>query len=228
MNKICRILVLGTITLGLLTGCGQTKNVESEDNVKVETQQVEIKEDEKEKDLLEVLRNANNITLEEKLVKTKKDYRVIADGKEVGRISGKFINVTGEVLELSDMKGNVKKVEKQSKRWGIKINRMGSIQNVDGTVTGYIGEEKIKDMTKIGHRYHLYNSDKEEIGTSKQEIFAVTKKLDIYDMEGNIDYEIDKRFLSLANKFDIKIKDTSNINVEDILFYAVIQNEISK
>lgn len=223
MYRKINFILVGIISTGLLTGCGQTNIVETKNNDKA----ILYNQSEEEKDLLDILKSSKNIVLEEKFVKAKKDYRIIADGEEVGRISGKYINLTGEVLELSDMEGNVKKIEKQSKRWGVKINRMGSIQNVDGSITGYIGEEKIKDMFKIGHRYHIYNSDREEVGTSKEEIFSVTKKMDIYDMDGNIDYEIDKKVLSLTNSFDIKIKDNSNINVEDILFYTVIQNEIS-
>lgn len=223
MYRKIKFIIVGIISTGLLTGCGQTNIIETKNNDKA----IVFNQREEEKDLLDILKSSKNIVLEEKFVKAKKDYRIIADGEEVGRISGKYINLTGEVLELSDMEGNVKKIEKQSKRWGVKINRMGSIQNVDGSITGYIGEEKIKDMFKIGHRYHIYNSDREEVGTSKEEIFSVTKKMDIYDMDGNIDYEIDEKVLSLTNSFDIKIKDNSNINVEDILFYTVIQNEIS-
>lgn len=223
MYRKIKFILVGIISTGLLTGCGQTNIVETKNNDKI----IVYNQSEEEKDLLDILKSSKNIVLEEKFIKAKKDYKIIADGKEVGRISGKYINLMGEVLELSDMEGNVKKIEKQSKRWGVKINRMGSIQNVDGSITGYIGEEKIEDMFKIGHRYHIYNSDREEIGTSKEEIFTVTKKMDIYDMDGNIDYEIDEKVLSLTNSFDIKIKDNSNINVEDILFYTVIQNEIS-
>lgn len=101
---------------------------------------------------------------------------------------------------------------------------MAEVSTPDGKVTGYIGEERIKDFFTIGYRFHIYNKNKEEIGYTKEKLTFIGKEFDIYDMEDNKDYDIDEEVFNFTSTYKIKVNDTSNIPVEDIVFYTAIQD----
>lgn len=232
-NKKIIIAILSIISVISLVGCNNNVSTNSNNNLSQDTTEqnsitnnkVELSE---KIDLLSELNNAKKITVEEKFVSIGASYNIYVDDKQVGEIQGKYVNITGDVFEMKDLNGNVIKSEKQIKRWNIKLNRMAEVYDKDKNVSGYIGEEKIKDMFSLGYKFHFYDKNKKEIGYTNQQIFSLTDSYKIYDLNKNLDYEIKEEFISLKQSFNISINDTSNIPVEDVVFYTAIQNEISK
>lgn len=225
MSKKIKTLI--TILIGgiLLVGCDDTP-VQTDSNINTSTTTAEqtIANKENNTDLIEILNNAKEITVKEKVFSIGVGYDVYADEKLVGEIKGKIIKDFGDKFKLIDTNGNTVKEEKQIKRWGVRINRMAEVSTPDGNVTGYIGEERIKDFFTIGYRFHIYNENKEEIGYTKEKLTFIGKEFDIYDMEDNKDYDIDKKVFNFTSTYKIKINDTSDIPVEDVIFYTAIQD----
>lgn len=227
------IIILSIISTISLVGCNNNVSTNSNNNSSQDTTKqnsiTNNKVETTEKiDLLSELNNAKKITVEEKFVSIGASYNIYADDKYIGEIQGKYVNITGDVFEMKDLNGNVVKSEKQIKRWNIKLNRMAEIYDKDKNISGYIGEEKIKDMFSLGYKFHFYNKNKQEIGYTNQQIFSLTDSYKVYDLNKNLDYEIKEEFISLKPSFNISINDTSDISAEDVVFYTAIQNEISK
>ena len=214
-----KIITTGILISGMMfTGCSEQS--EFTENI---VQSVEVK-----KDLLTTLNDAKKIKVEEKLVSVGAAYNVFADDVKVGEIRGRYVNATGDIFTLTDLDGNVVKSEKQIKRWGVKLNRLAKVYNENGNITGYIGEEKIKDAFSWGYKFHFYDDEKVEIGYSKQKIISLTDVYEVYDMDKNLDYVIEEEVVSLTPSYEIKINDNSNIRVEDVVLYTAIQNEIDR
>ena len=224
-------IIIGIILSSMMfTGCGKTsadKNTTTSISTKVE-QNKDTSSNSKKQDLLNALNNAKEIEVKEKLVSIGAGYDVYADGVHVGEIKGKYINVTGDVFELKDLDGNVVKSEKQIKRWNLKLNRMAEVYDKDKNVSGYIGEEKIKDMFSLGYKFHFYDKDKNEIGYTDQKVLSFTDTFKVYDMDNNLDYIIKGELISLTSSYDIEVNDTSDVKAEDVVFYTAIQNEITR
>lgn len=182
----------------------------------------------KKLDLIKVLNESKEIDVKEKLVSISAGYDIYADGVRVGEIKGKYVKLTGEVFELSDLDGNVVKSEKQLKRWNLKLNRMAEVYDNDKNTLGYIGEEKIKDIFSWGYKFHFYDKDKNEIGYTSQQALSFTDTFKVYDTENNLDYVIEGKLVSMTSSYDIQINDTSDIKAENIVFYTAIQNEITR
>lgn len=217
-----KMMVIVTIVSAIgLVGCNNTNH--SNQNSNINQNKIE-----KTSNLLSELNKAKEITVKEKFISFGAGYDIYADDKHVGEIQGKYINITGDVFELRDLNGNVVKSEKQIKRWNLKLNRMAEVYDKDKNVSGYIGEEKIKDMFDWGYKFHFYDKNKNEIGYTDQQIFSLTKTYKVYDLDKNLDYEIEGDFFTLKPSFEIDVHDNSNIPVEDVVFYTAIQNEIAK
>lgn len=52
-------------------------------------------------------------------------YSIYIEGKSFGKITGKYINTTGDKFTLKDNKGNKLSSEKQIKKMGCKIKQTG-------------------------------------------------------------------------------------------------------
>lgn len=100
-------------------------------------------------DILEKINSADKVKVEEEFISLNKKYNIYIGNSYIGNISGKFINVTGDVFTLKDKNSNVISSEKQIKRWGIKLNRMAELRNKSGnTVRLY--------WRKCNKRFFLY------------------------------------------------------------------------
>lgn len=228
-NILVGIVLSSIIFVGCNNGTSVNKNTNNSQSTKVEQNKNTVSNSQKEEiDLLATLNNAKEIEVKEKLVSIGAGYDIYADDIHVGEINGKYVNLTGDVFELKDLDGNVVKSEKQIKRWNVKLNRMAEVYDKDKNVSGYIGEEKIKDMFSLGYKFHFYDKDKNEIGYTDQKVLSFTDTFKVYDMDNNLDYVIEGEFVSLTSSYDIEINDTSNIKPEDVVFYTAIQNEITR
>lgn len=220
------------LVLSLIVGIGIFIHVSQMNRIykKVYSSTVNVNEE----GLEEILDNSSEIRLERKIFSLKKHYYILCDGVLVGEVTGKVLPVFGDILELKDINGNLIKKEYQVKRMGptngkafnLSFDRLAEIKDKDDNVTSYIGEEKIKDLLKLNHNQYFYNSEYGKIGTGKTDFFILCKDYKVYDNDKNIDYVIDGNIFSLASKYTIYKKDSSNIDEEDIIFYTIIENSI--
>lgn len=229
MRKKTKILM--TILIGgtILVGC---ENVNANESSSISQKPIVVedtivdnnKESKDDIGLIEILNNAKEIQVKEQIFSIGVGYDVYADGKLVGSIKGKIISDYGDKFRLIDNNGNVVKEEKQIKRWGVRIDRMAEVYTPDGQISGYIGEEVLKDFFSLGYRFHIYDKNKEEIGYTKEKLTFVGREFDIYDMQDNKDYDIDEDIFNFTSTYTIKLNDTSDIPVEDVVFYIAIQD----
>lgn len=182
----------------------------------------------------EILSSSKEIAMEKKILSIRKHYYIMSDGVLIGEVKGKLFPFFGDVLELKDIHGNIIKKESQIKRLGltqvklfnVSIDRLAQIEDSTQTITGYIGEEKLKDWWKIKRIQYFYNSDFEKEGTGKPDSFFLNKDFKIFDNDGEVDYVIEGNFFSPTSKFTLDIIDNSDIAIEDVIFYTIIENSI--
>lgn len=229
LNKITKIIgiIIGTLLLGLFlfhqVQMNRVFGTESTDLVNPQTQSLE-----------EILNNSKKITIEKKLLSIRKHYYVMSDGVLVGEITGKLFPFFGDVLELKDTHGNLVKKESQIKRLGltqvklfnVSIDRLAQIEDDNYNVTGYIGEQKLKDFWKLNRIQYFYSSDYQTQGIGKADSFIFCKDYKIFDTDNNKDYIIDGNFFSPTSKYTIDIIDNTDVSVEDAIFFTIIENSI--
>ena len=87
----------------------------------------------KDENILEKINNATSVKVKEKVISLNKSYDIYIDGQNVANVSGKYVNITGDVFTLKDINGQVLMSEKQIKRWGIKLNRTAQIYDSKGS-----------------------------------------------------------------------------------------------
>lgn len=229
LNKIINIILIIISILALLiflwhqSQMNRVFETESTDLVNPQLQSFE-----------EILDNSEEITMEKKILSIRKHYYIMSDGVLVGEVTGKLFPFFGDVLELRDVHGNLIKKESQIKRLGLtqvklfnlSIDRLAQIEDENNNITGYIGEEKLKDWWKIKRIQYFYNSDYQKEGTGKHDSIFLNKDFKVFDNKGELDYVIDGNFFSPTSRFTIDIVDNSDIEVEDVIFYTIIENSI--
>ncbi|GEM_PF-6378615 len=229
LNKIIKAIciIIGILVLGLflfhLAQMNRVFGTKSTDLVNPKTQSLE-----------EILENSDEITMEKKLLSIRKHYYIMSDGVLVGEITGKLFPFFGDVLELKDIHGNLIKKESQIKRLGLtqvklfnlSIDRLAQIEDENNNVTGYIGEEKLRDLWKLKRIQHFYDGDYQKKGTGKADSFIFCKDYKIFDNDNNKDYVIDGNFFSPTSRYTIDIIDNTEVSVEDAIFFTIIENSI--
>lgn len=173
-----------------------------------------------EESLEEILDNASTFKIQKQIFSLKKQYFITVDNVVVGKVTGKLLRIFGDKLEMTDSKGNIVKSEYQVKRLGptngkvfnLSFSRLAEIHDLDGSITGYIGEEKLKDIFKLTHRQYFYNSNAEKLGSAKPDFFILSKDYKVLDTEDNIDYIVDGNIFSLSSKATITKYDNANID----------------
>lgn len=98
----------------------------SENNVNQESINNNLNE---QTDILEKINSATEVKVEEELISFNKKYNIYIDNSYIGNVSGKFINITGDIFTFKDKNDNIISSEKQIKRWGIKLNRMAELRD---------------------------------------------------------------------------------------------------
>lgn len=182
----------------------------------------------------EILDLSSEITIEKKIFSFRKHYYILSDGVLIGEVKGKLFPLFGDTLKLKDIHGNLIKKESQIKRLGLtqvklfnlSINRLAQVEDSNGNVTGYIGEEKLIDFWRLKRIEHFYNSSYEKLGRGIPDSIILCRDYKILDNDDNIDYIIDGSIFSPTHKYKITINDTSNIDIEDAIFYTIIENSI--
>lgn len=182
-----------------------------------------------------LLNDAKEIKIEKKIFSLKKHYYILIDDVVVGEVTGKVFPIFGDKLTMKDVNGNIIKSEYQVKRLGfsekngfnISLNRLAEIVDSSDNTTGYIGEEKLKNLFSFNHIQYFYDANKNKNGYAKRDsILFPTKDYTVYNNDGTEAYSIDGNIFSLSNKATITKKDSSNIDIEDVIFYTIIENSI--
>lgn len=178
------------------------------------------------------LRSASKIEVKEKVISIGKHYDLYVDGEKVAEVTGKAIEILGDVFTLKTVDGKVLASEKESKRF-LRLSRAAICYDGDGSVTGYIGEEKLKDLFSWSYVFHFYDANKKEIGKSKKLGKSSLGRHKLYDNQGNADYDIDKRFRAVglvtsADKYILtRIDFESSIPLEYAIFITCIEDAIA-
>lgn len=182
----------------------------------------------------EIMELSSDLTLEKKIFSFRKHYYVLSDGVLVGEVTGKLFPIFGDTLKLKDINGNIIKKESQIKRIGLtqvklfnlSINRLAQVEDSNGNITGYIGEQKLTDFWRLKRVEHFYNSSYKKLGRGIPDSIILCRDYKIFDNDDNVDYIIDGSIFSPTHKYKITINDTSDIDVEDAIFYTIIENSI--
>ena len=173
--------------------------------------------------------------MKKRLFSFRKHYYILSDVVLIGEVTGKLFPVFGDTLKLKDVNGAVIKEESQIKRLGftqeklfnISINRLGKVEDSNGNTTGYIGEEKLQDFWKLKHILYFYDENYNKLGKGIEENLFFNKDYNILDNNKNVDYIIDGKHFSLTDDTTIEIIDSSDIPIEDAIFYTIIEKSIS-
>ena len=182
----------------------------------------------------EIMTVSNEITIEKKIFSFRKHYYILSDGVLVGEVTGKLFPIFGDTLNLKDVNGNIIKKESQIKRLGLtqvklfnlSINRLAQVEDGDGNITGYIGEQKLTDFWRLKRVEYFYDTNYKKLGKGIPDSIILCRDYKIFDTDNNIDYIIDGSIFSPTHKYKITINDTSDIDVEDAIFYTIIENSI--
>ena len=205
--------MLGTIPLAaLLSGCGGTSPIVQLESMSNPGQR---------------LNNASQITIEERVLNIGKDYNIIVGREKVASVSGKDINVIGgDVFTLTTVDGQVLASEKEHTRF-LSLSRTASCYDAQGKLTGYIGEEKLKDFFSLSYVFHFYDANKQDLGTSRKLGKSSFNRHNLYDAQGNADYNIDKHFSLIGDTYTLTVLDkTSAIPLTSAIFMVCIEDAI--
>lgn len=175
---------------------------------------------------LDDLSSAKQLVIKESFVSFGKEYIVYKDDIEIAKVKGEFVNITGDVFELTNIDGDLLAYEKQIKRWGIKFNRCAEIYDRNDNITGYIAEETKSKLFSIGYLFHFYNEDKTELGVSDQVNLSFTKKNKFYNNDEDIIYEVEKELFAMTDEYTLYIKDSSSVDVIQAVFMVCIEDSI--
>ncbi|MEG0132985.1 MAG: hypothetical protein RR891_01930 [Clostridium sp.] len=184
--------------------------------------------------LEDILNSSEELQIEKKILSFRKHYYLLSDGILIGEVTGKLFPFFGDALELKDINGNLIKRESQIKRLGLtqvkgfnaSFSRLAEIKDSNSNITGYIGEEKLKDFFKLNHIQYFYDANFEKLGNAKPDFFIFCKDYKVFDSDRNEDYIINGSLFSPTSKYIIDIIDNSDVSVEDVVFYTIIENAI--
>lgn len=178
-------------------------------------------------DYKQILDDADKIVIRAKVITLNKQYIVYVKGKEVARVKGRFITALGDKFVLTDSAGNFLIQERQIKRWGVKFTRMAEISDEEGNVLGYIGEKVSTNIFSIGHTFHFFDKDKNEIGLSDTVDLSLTKENKFYNPDNKVGYKVKKALISIGNEYTLTVLDKSSIPLYDAILMVCIEDSIT-
>lgn len=169
MKKRYFFSIIAIVVILLLVGCSSEIKDTNDDESSLP------------EDYSSLIEEATTVNVKERFVSLTKTYDVYVDGKEIGSVSGEYVNITGDIFTLTDANGNEIAKEKQIKRWGVRLNRLANLMDQDGNTTGYIGEEYFTDFFSLSkYNFHIYDSNKNELGYTQEEIMSLYYEFNVY------------------------------------------------
>ena len=183
MKKRYFFSIIAIVVILLLVGCSSEIKDTNDDESSLP------------EDYSSLIEEATTVNVKERFVSLTKTYDVYVDGKEIGSVSGEYVNITGDIFTLTDANGNEIAKEKQIKRWGVRLNRLANLMDQDGNTTGYIGEEYFTDFFSLSkYNFHIYDSNKNELGYTQEEIMSLYCEFNVYNaLTGEILFNISKQ-----------------------------------
>jgi uncharacterized protein YxjI len=216
IKKLFKYVVVVTLITFIVTGCGTSSSVSTTKGKVPKTNSKYV----------QALNSAKKIEIKESFISLGKKYTLYVDGKAVATVTGKLINLFGDVFTLKDKTGEVLASEKQIKRWHIKFDRSAVVLDPSGNTTGYIGEEPLTKIFSIGFFFHFFDKNKKEIGTSDQVNISLFKKNIFRNSDGSTAYKVNKKFTLLSDAYDLNVIDTSKIPLYQAIFMVCIEDAI--
>lgn len=214
-------LFVGLMIFGLV-GCVSSEVPSVNEEVSVPVEDVE----EITVNYSDLLHQAQTIKISKEFLSFNNQYDIEIDGVSFGKVSGKYVNVTGDVFKLEDDSGALWGSEKQIKRWGGKLNRLAEVYDASGTIVGYLGEQKIRDLFRYGYSFHFYGMSENEIGYSEQIFLSATNSFNIRDNQDQLLYSVEREYFSVTSKYTITVHDSSVVPVEQAIFLTCILDAI--
>lgn len=172
------------------------------------------------------LNSADKAVVKEKLISFNTAYSVSANNQTYS-LTGDFIHFYGDTLTLKDSSGTEILSERQHRRYGFKLNRMASIRDANGNITGYIGEDNSQDWLSLVTIFHIYDYQGNEIAKVKEN-WSIIKSFTVTDNLGNEAYRINKKALSLQNEYTITKVSESKIPMSSMILVTAISDAISQ
>ena len=105
MKKRYFFSIIAIVVILLLVGCSSEIKDTNDDESSLP------------EDYSSLIEEATTVNVKERFVSLTKTYDVYVDGKEIGSVSGEYVNITGDIFTLTDANGNEIAKEKQIKRW---------------------------------------------------------------------------------------------------------------
>jgi len=177
-------------------------------------------------DYSSLIEGATTVNIKEKFISLNKAYDVYVDGEYVGSVSGKYVNITGDVFTFTNVNGYKIAEEKQIKRWGIKLNRLAHLMDQNGNTTGYIGEEYFTDFFSLSkYNFHIYDQNKNELGYTKEKLISLFYEFNVYNTSDEILFSINKQ-IDIVDSYKIVKQKDSDISMRDVIFLTCIIDAI--
>ena len=142
-----------------------------------------------------------------------KHYRIFADDRYVGDVTGKFITSFGDRFEFRTSDGTLLEYEKESKRvFRLSLNRHADCYDAQDSLVGSIGEEKIKDFLSVDYILHIYDAHDVPVGVSEKFTnSAIIGSHALFGNTGNKEYAINRNFvLTPGDTYDIAVVDPNS------------------
>jgi hypothetical protein len=160
----------------------------------------------------EKLLTSPTLTIEEKLLSLGKFYHIYpgknTKQKPIATVKGKNWNWLNDVFVLKTVDGKILASEKEVFKF-FKFTRAANCFDGNGRNYGYIGEElNWKDALTFGHVFHIYDSNKFQIGRSVRG--ALTGDITIRNNAGNNDYFADKELLHIRDRFVLYVQNPNS------------------
>lgn len=213
MNKIFHIAASVAVSLAVLTGCsaayesGVTPTVSAD-----ETDSLEV---------LSALNEAQEITLEKKVLSLNDVYTVSADDVVVGEIRGQYIYLIGDTFSLFSNEGNLVGSEGEELRV---VTNSAELFDWENNPTGEWQEHVSWPMKK----WALIDSEGEKVAQANQKL-SIALNFTIKDLDDEPQFEIKKSVISIGSRIAItKVAEEPAMEAIDALWLAAITNEIDE
>lgn len=105
------------------------------------------------------------------------------------------------------------------------LNRGATLYDSNNNERGRIEQKVIS----IGYKFKIYEGD-EQVGTTEQN-FSLGLKADVKDMDGNVEYEVEKAMFSIGADVEITaVEDGESRDVDaiDAVWNTVVMSEIDE
>ena len=172
------------------------------------------------------LHSASEVVIKEQVISWGKAYNVYVDDERVATVNGKNVVWWADNFTLKTIDNKVLASEHEHKRI-LSYNRAASVYNKNSQPDGFICEQYWEDFFNWNHLFHIFDASQKEIGKTETTTFSVLDKIDVYDAQGNTDYQINENINLVTDEYSIRVFDrNSPISIEKVILLACIEDAI--